>query len=136
MNHLKADRRLYVTAERDRVVEEGAPGGAWLLYAAGKVVGRGDAERYGLEADEFGRVTYDGCPALPEPAGPEEDDPGEGAAADGDVDHSDRNDDDELPEWTGRRSLEAYLKQYPTGPKAELAKRHIAARDAGADGGS
>ena len=40
------------------------------------------------------------------------------------------------PEWPGRTSPEAYLKQYPTGPKAELAKAVIAARDEGADGGS
>ncbi len=62
--------------------------------------------------------------------------PGEDEAAGADVaDDSDRN-EGELEEWPGRRSPEAYLRQYPTGPKAELAKRHIdaAARDDGADG--
>ena len=60
--------------------------------------------------------------------------PGEDEAAGADVvaDDSDRN-DGELEAWPGRRSPEAYLKQYPTGPKAELAQRHI---DAGADGAS
>jgi len=48
---------------------------------------------------------------------------------------SDRNDGD-VPEWTQRTSPEAYLERYPDGPNAELAKAVIAAREAGADGGS
>lgn len=147
---LKADRRLYVTADKTRVVEEGDPAGSWLLYAVGRKIGEGDIQRYGLEADEFGRVTYDGCPALPDPEQPPkakakskkakaktetETETEEDEAAEGGADDSDRN-DGEVLEWPGRTSPEAYLKRYPTGPKADLAKAVIAAQDDGADGGS
>ena len=241
MDRLIADRRLYVTADRGEIVEEGHPSGSWLLYAAGRVIGKGDIELYSMFGDEHGRVVYRGCPDLGEPdaepeaepereltleearanleqadadlaeaevalekaeaaleagdeeAGDEEagedvvateeelvgdgtgekledvsiasgegvdeseeadgrgaegdesaeasvangETPGEGQAAGADAaDHSDRN-EVELEEWPGRRSPEAYLKQYPTGPKAPLAQAHVdaaAARDDGADG--
>lgn len=136
--HLKADRRLYVTAEKDQVVEEGDPRGAYLLYAVGRVIGAGDIERYGLEADEFGRVVYGGCPKLPEIVLDQEPDPEE-SDDDQEPDDSDRNNEeppDEAPKWTGRTSVEAYLERYPDGPKSELARAVIAARDDGVDGGS
>ncbi len=127
MSHLITDRRLYVSADRGTIVEEGDPTGSWLLYPVGRKVGEGDIKRYGLEADEFGRVTYDGCPALPEP----EPEP-EGEGEDGSPDDSDRKDEPAL-EWPGRTSAEKYLERYPTGPKAELAAAVIAAK-AGAVG--
>ena len=129
MQKLTADRRLYVTAKKDRVVEEGDPRGAWLLYPAGRAIGAGDVERYGLDADEFGRVVYDGSPKLPDP------EPQEEEATEKEPDDSDRN-NEPVPEWPGRTSPEAYLKRYPTGPKAELAAAVIAAQDNGADGAS
>lgn len=125
---LKADRRLYVTADRTRVVEESDPAASWLLYAVGRKVGEGDIQRYGLEADEHGRVAYRGSPDLPEPAEEE-------ITVEADADHSDRN-DASIPKWTGRRSPEAYFKQYPKGPKAELAAAIIAAKEDGAGGAS
>ena len=141
MNHLMTDRRLYVTADRGTIVEEGDPAGSWLLYPVGRRVGEGDLKRYGLEADEHGRVIYAGSPTLPEPE-PEpeaeieriasEDEADGGSDFAEDSDDSDRN--DEVPGWPGRTSPEAYLKRYPTGPKAELAKRVIDAKEAGADG--
>ncbi len=91
MTKLTADRRLYVTAKKDRVVEEGAPAGAWLLYAAGRVIGAGDVKRYGLEADEFGRVTYEGCPTLPTPKPEPKPEPKPKPKP---ADDSDRNDDE------------------------------------------
>lgn len=140
LKHLTADRRLYVTKDRTRVVEEGDPAGSWLLYAAGRPIGAGDIDRYGLEADESGRVVYDGCPTLPEPAAePEpEEEPGDESESEEEedgADDSDRNEDD-VPEWTHRTSPEAYLRNYPNGENAELARAVIAAQDDGADGGS
>ncbi|MDK1104294.1 MAG: hypothetical protein QGD93_11895, partial [Actinomycetota bacterium] len=67
MNHLIADRRLYVTVDKDQVVEEGDDRGAWLLYAVGRVIGAGDVKRFDMEEDDFGRVVYDGCPRLRPP---------------------------------------------------------------------
>ncbi len=123
MTRLTADRRLYTTAEKDRIVEEGDPNAAWLLYAVGRVIGLGDVERFGMEADDSGRVTYKG---VVEKAGD---------APDSGGDDSDRNNGAVL-EWPGRTSPEAYLKRYPNGPKSDLARAVIAARDDGADGGS
>ena len=44
-----ADRRLYLTADRERVVEEGDPDAAFLFVTPGKEVSDADAERYGLK---------------------------------------------------------------------------------------
>ncbi len=136
MTRLTADRRLYVTAEKDRIVEEGDPDAAWLLYAAGRVIGLGDVERFGMEEDKSGRVIYEGAPRLSRPklelVGQEA---AEGSEETEGPDDSDRNNEGVLV-WPGRTSPEAYLKRYPTGPKAELARAVIAARDDGADGES
>lgn len=43
-------RRLWLTADRERVVEEGDPSAAFLLAAEGDEVSDEDAERYGVEA--------------------------------------------------------------------------------------
>ena len=140
MSHLITDRRLCVTADRTTIVEEGNPAASWLLYPAGRKVGEGDIKRYGLKADEFGRVTYDGCPALPALEAESEHEPKakskpkKKAEAETETDDSDRN-DEPVPDWTARTSPEKYLELYPTGPKAELAARVIAA-NAGADGAS
>lgn len=48
------DRHLYLTEDKDRVVEEGDPAGRWLWAAPGNEVSRVDAERLGAikpEAD-------------------------------------------------------------------------------------
>jgi hypothetical protein len=147
MKKLTADRRLYLTVEKDRVVEEGDDRGAWLLYAVGRVIGAGDVELFDMKEDDFGRVIYEGCPRLPPPEAEviedlQEDEDGEEEAGKvlafgggGEADDSDRNDDPVL-EWPGRMGPKAYLKRYPTGPKAELAAAVIAAQDDGADGES
>lgn len=41
------DRHLYLTEDKDRVVEEGDPAGRWLWAAPGSEVPRVDAERLG-----------------------------------------------------------------------------------------
>lgn len=46
-----ADRRLYLTADRQRLVEEGDPLGATLYVAAGDEMSDEDAIRFGLVAD-------------------------------------------------------------------------------------
>lgn len=41
------ERRLYLTKDRKRVVEEGDPEGYWLWAAPGQAVERSEAERLG-----------------------------------------------------------------------------------------
>jgi hypothetical protein len=47
-----ADRRLWLTADREQVVEEGDPSAAFLFATPGKEVSDADAERYGLKASK------------------------------------------------------------------------------------
>lgn len=44
-----ADRRLWLTADRERVVEEGDPEAAFLFATPGKEISDADAEKYGLK---------------------------------------------------------------------------------------
>ena len=46
---MKADRKLYLTADRTRVVEEGDPEAAFLFATPGKEISDADAEKYGLK---------------------------------------------------------------------------------------
>lgn len=62
-----ADRRLCVTADRSRVVEEDDPTAAFLFAPAGGEVGAADVDRYQLVV-EGGRVVLPG--AEPAPAAP------------------------------------------------------------------
>lgn len=43
-----ADRRLWLTAERDRLVEDGDPAAAFLFCAPGQPVAMEEARRFGL----------------------------------------------------------------------------------------
>ena len=45
-----ADRRLYLTADKERLVEEGSADAAFLFATPGKEISDEDAERYGLTA--------------------------------------------------------------------------------------
>ncbi|MFW6079537.1 MAG: hypothetical protein ACODAE_07950 [Gemmatimonadota bacterium] len=56
MSNLSADRRLYLTADKAHVVEEGDPDAAFLLAAPGRRIRAADAERLGLSADDDGRI--------------------------------------------------------------------------------
>lgn len=48
-----ADRHLYLTEDRSRVVEEGDPDGRWLWASPGQEVKRRDAEQLGaLKTDQ------------------------------------------------------------------------------------
>ena len=149
MKNLITDRRLWLTAGEDRVVEQGDPEAAFLLVGcAGREIPADVVSRLGLTISKTGRIKYPGAPKLGKPAKSEraktadEDGGGKvikiGGAAQEDekaADDSDR-DDEPAPEWPGRTSPEKYLELYPTGRRAELAKTVIAAQDDGAGGGS
>lgn len=45
---LIAHRRLYLTADKTRVVEEGSPDAAWLFAVPGTEIAGADVARYGL----------------------------------------------------------------------------------------
>ena len=55
-----ADRRLWLTADRSRVVEDGDPAAAFLLAAPGAEIPADDARRLGLSV-EAGRVVLPGA---------------------------------------------------------------------------
>jgi hypothetical protein len=56
MPSFKADRRLYVTADKSECVEESDPRGAFLLAAPGREISAGAVEKYGLAVDRGGRI--------------------------------------------------------------------------------
>lgn len=58
-----ADRNLYLTADKERVVEEGDPAAAFMFYSKGKEIPDDEAGRYGLLAPA--------APPEPEPAAEE-----------------------------------------------------------------
>lgn len=65
-----SDRRLYLTADRSAVVEEGDPAGAYLLVGQGGEVPTAVARQYGLKAP--GTQPPDAAPEAKEPADAED----------------------------------------------------------------
>jgi hypothetical protein len=65
---LVADRRLYENAARTRIVEDGDSEAAFLLAGQGRVIGKADVERLGLECVN-GRVVQASIEKA-EPVGP------------------------------------------------------------------
>lgn len=47
---MRLDRKLWLTADRDSVVEDGSPGAAFLLGAEGAEVPDDEAKRLGIKA--------------------------------------------------------------------------------------
>lgn len=72
MAALRTDRRLYVTADRSRIVEEGDPAGAFLLVGRAGVLSVEDVQRYRVQRRD-GRIIYPGygIPEEEEPREPE-----------------------------------------------------------------
>jgi hypothetical protein len=66
MASLRADRRLYLAADQQTVVEDGDPRAAFLLATPGTEISEADAKRLGLSEEE-GQVT--GVLPLPEAQG-------------------------------------------------------------------
>jgi hypothetical protein len=56
----KADRRLYVNADKSVCVEESDPRAAFLLAAVGRDISAGAVEQYGLSVDRAGRIVIGG----------------------------------------------------------------------------
>lgn len=161
MATLKADRRLYVTADRSEIVEHGDPRGAWLLAAEGRNIGEADVAKFGLSMRD-GRVHYDGAPqfesakqatkpndkqaaapqnksaAASEPEEAAEDAGDDGGGADDEAVESEEPSLEGLEaEWEGRglkSDPENYLARSPDGPNAELAEQIVAARSSADEG--
>lgn len=114
-----SDRRLYLTAGKDEVVEDGDARASFLFATPGYEIPAGEVERFGLELVD-GKVSF-GTEEAPAPSEPEDPAP-EGAG----------DPDDDVPEWTLKTPPEEYLEKHPDGPNAELARRVLAER--GSDG--
>lgn len=67
MSELVADRRLFLTADKTRVVEEGDAEAAYLFATPGSPIALEDATRYGLLAP----VVEEAEPATAEASPPE-----------------------------------------------------------------
>jgi len=52
----KADRRLYITADKSECVEEADPRAAFLLAAVGRNINAGSVAQYGLWVDRGGKI--------------------------------------------------------------------------------
>lgn len=110
MASLKSDRRLYVTADRERVVEEGDLDAAFLLVGKNGIIGPSDVARYNL-SHKGGKVVL---PGEKKAAKPED----KMVAAPEDK-------AEEAEEWDLKTSPEDYLERFPDGPNAELARRLV-----------
>jgi hypothetical protein len=64
----KADRRLYLSAEKDRVVEEGDPASAYLLAPIGQEIPASEMVRLGLSLRD-GRIVATGSEPEPSTSG-------------------------------------------------------------------
>lgn len=60
----KADRRLYLTGDKSRVVEEGDTSSAWLFAAPGSDISQADVKAYGLRV-EGGKIVLPGAAGDP-----------------------------------------------------------------------
>ena len=49
MSKVTATERLYLTADKERVVKEGDPDAAFLFVTPGKEISAEDAKRYGIK---------------------------------------------------------------------------------------
>jgi hypothetical protein len=128
MPTLIADRRLCLTADRSEVVEESDPRASWLLVGAGKTIGSGDVERYGLTEAE-GRITWGAAPATKAAPKPEDKQAAKPEDKGASVDEVGRPDEDDLPDWPLEMDPETYLERYPDGPNADLARQILDAQD-------
>jgi len=117
MASLRADRRLYVNADRSVICEEGDPIGSWLLVAAGLIIGEGDVAKYRLSAQN-GRVVW---PALLKQAAPPEDK--QAARPEDKAQQPEGADDDADEVWPLKMSPKRYLVRRPSGQHADLAAK-------------
>lgn len=129
MPTLIADRRLYVTENRERVVEEGDPAAAFLLAGEGCRIHSDDVAAHDL-AWKDGEVVYPGYGSEVKQQPPPENKMApkpEDKAAEG------QEEADEGPEeeWGLQTSPEDYLEKYPDGPNAELARQILGREDEG-----
>ena len=150
MKNLITDRRLWLTAGEDRVVEDGDPAAAFLLVGvAGRTIPADVASKLQLQIVD-GRISYPGSPDFEEAEVKAEEveaeDDGGKVLRFGEGAQEEETEEDEdvpqitwtevvedaepAPDWPDRTSPETYLRRYPTGPKAELARAVIDAREA------
>lgn len=67
---MRLDRRLWLTADKDRVVEDGDPEAAFLLGTEGKEIPDSEAERLGLKGSKKPAVQAEPEPEVKEKPAP------------------------------------------------------------------
>lgn len=122
-----ADRRLYVTADKSEVVEEGDPRAAFLLAGKGGQIAAADVARHDIGWKD-GKIIV-GARAAAKAAQKAEDKMV--AAAENKAAFEKLEE-----EWTLKTSPEDYLERYPDGPQSDLAARILAAQEESGNGDS
>lgn len=123
MATLRADRRLYVTADRSEIVEEGDPRGAWLLVGEGGVIGESDVQKYRVST-QGGKIVVGGQKMAAPPENKMVAAPENKAVAPSEPEVAPEVEED-AEEWDMAMSPRAYLRRHPKGPNAALARRIV-----------
>ena len=114
MATLRADRRLYVTADREQIVEEGDQRGAYLLVGKGRNIGEGDVAKYRL-AMQNRRVVWPELLGKSVPA----------AVVKMAEEAADKSMDTEVAQWTLSMSPADYLERFGDDSKNSALARAV-----------
>lgn len=118
MASLRADRRLYLTADKMEVVEEGDVRAAFLLAAAGRAISADDVARLNL-AIRDGRIVLPGLEKKQEPAPEAKDIEGPETK---DEPSAENQEGQPVADWPLKMDPDVYLERYPDGQHADLAR--------------
>lgn len=130
MATLRSDRRLYITADRSEVVEEGDTRAAFLLCGKGGLIRESEVARYGLSM-QGGKVKLAKDEEVPAAKAKMAKAPENKMAAAPENKMAGEPEGKGEPEpWTMKMEPEEYLNRFPDGPNAEVARQHVSAEDA------
>lgn len=124
-----ADRHLYLTADKSRIVEQGDTDSAYLFSTPGFEISAAEVERLGLALID-GRIVQATTESEPE-AEEQHDAPVAEVEAEAEVENSSQVGE---PDWPLKTDPADYLGRNPDGPKADLARQVLRAREEGGAG--
>lgn len=123
MATLRSDRRLFLTADKSRVVEDGDPGAAFLLAGRAGLIAPDDVDRYKL-AMKNRKIVYPGWGEPEEPEPVEESVVVEGAGEGAE----EPDGEDEPEEWEMGVSPARYITMNEGSENPEVQERVALAR--------